>query len=251
MTLTVLGAGFAVALGATLQRISGMGMGLIAAPVLSILLGPVDGVLLVNITAVMNAAVNCWGLRADIDWAKFAPIAGALIVGVIPAAWVIPRVSTDILLILVGVLLLIALSVVTLGKRYLPRIEGVLPAATAGAIGGFMNTLSGVAGPAITVYAQAARWDQRMYAATLQPIFLCAGTLSFFGKQLAGAADVTAIAPAFWASIGVGLGMGIAAGATLAPRVPLAQARRIALSLAFLGGATALVRGLLGLVVVG
>lgn len=243
--LQVLGVGVAVAVGAAMQRISGMGVGLIAAPVLSLLLGPVDGVLLVNLLAVINAATNTWGMRADVDWQKFAPIALAMVLGVVLGAWVVANAPTDVLLILVGVLLLLALSIVTLGKRYVPRVEGVLPAAVSGAIGGFMNTLAGVAGPAITVYAEAARWPQKVYAATLQPIFLVGGALSFTVKVLSGAADITAIEPALWAATLAALVVGIAAGTKLAPRVPSTIAHRIALGLAFLGGATALVRGLL------
>lgn len=243
--LQVLGVGIAVAVGAAMQRISGMGVGLIAAPVLSLLLGPVDGVLLVNLLAVINAATNTWGMRADVDWQKFAPIALAMVLGVVPGAWVVASAPTDVLLILVGALLLLALSIVTLGKRYVPRVEGVLPAAVSGAIGGFMNTLAGVAGPAITVYAEAARWPQKVYAATLQPIFLVGGALSFTVKVLSGAADITAIEPALWAATLAALVVGIAAGTKLAPRVPSTIAHRIALGLAFLGGATALVRGLL------
>lgn len=243
--LQVLGVGVAVAVGAAMQRISGMGVGLIAAPVLSLLLGPVDGVLLVNLLAVINAATNTWGMRADVDWQKFAPIALAMVLGVVPGAWVVANAPTDVLLILVGVLLLLALSIVTLGKRYVPRVEGVLPAAVSGAIGGFMNTLAGVAGPAITVYAEAARWPQKAYAATLQPIFLVGGALSFTVKVLSGAADITAIEPALWAATLAALVVGIAAGTKLAPRVSSTIAHRIALGLAFLGGATALVRGLL------
>lgn len=242
--LQVLGVGVAVAVGAAMQRISGMGVGLIAAPVLSLLLGPVDGVLLVNLLAVINAATNTWGMRADVDWQKFAPIALAMVLGVVPGAWVVANAPTDVLLILVGVLLLLALSIVTLGKRYVPRVEGVLPAAVSGAIGGFMNTLAGVAGPAITVYAEAARWPQKVYAATLQPIFLVGGALSFTVKVLSGAADITAIEPALWATTLAALVAGIAAGTKLAPRVPSTIAHRIAIALAFLGGATALVRGL-------
>lgn len=183
--LVILGVGLAVAIGATMQRISGMGVGLIAAPVLSLLL------------------------------------------------------------VLVGALLLLALSIVTLGKRYVPDVEGVVPAAISGVIGGFMNTLAGVAGPAITVCAHAARWPQRVYAATLQPIFLVAGALSFTVKELTGAADVSAIEPALWATTLVALAVGIVVGKLLAPRVPSDIAHKIALALAFLGGATALVRGLL------
>ena len=242
--LQVLGVGVAVAVGAAMQRISGMGVGLIAAPVLSLLLGPVDGVLLVNLLAVINAATNTWGMRADVDWQKFAPIALAMVLGVVPGAWVVASAPTDVLLILVGALLLLALSIVTLGKRYVPRVEGVLPAAVSGAVGGFMNTLAGVAGPAITVYAEAARWPQKVYAATLQPIFLVGGALSFTVKVLSGAADITAIEPALWAATLTALVAGIAAGTKLAPRVPSTIAHRIALGLAFLGGATALVRGL-------
>lgn len=240
-----LGVGIAVAVGACLQRISGMGVGLIAAPVLSLLLGPVDGILLVNLLAVINAATNTWGMRADVDWKKFAPIALALVFGVVPGTWVVANAPTNVLLVLVGALLLLALSVVTLGKRYVPRVEGVVPAAASGVIGGFMNTLAGVAGPAITVYAEAARWPQRVYAATLQPIFLVGGTLSFTVKVVAGAADVTGIEPALWVATLAALAIGIAAGKRLTPHVPPATAHRIALGLAFAGGVTALVRGLL------
>jgi len=243
--LVAFGVGAAVAVGACLQRISGMGVGLIAAPVLSLLLGPVDGILLVNLLAVINAATNTWGMRADVDWKKFAPIALALVIGVVPGTWVVANAPTNVLLVLVGALLLLALSVVTLGKRYVPRVEGAVPAALSGVIGGFMNTLAGVAGPAITVYAEAARWPQRVYAATLQPIFLVAGTLSFTVKVAAGAADVRGIEPALWVATLAALAVGIGAGKRLAPRVPSTTAHKIALGLAFAGGATALVRGLL------
>lgn len=243
--LVAFGVGAAVAVGACLQRISGMGVGLIAAPVLSLLLGPIDGILLVNLLAVINAATNTWGMRADVDWKKFAPIALALVIGVVPGTWVVANAPTNVLLVLVGALLLLALSVVTLGKRYVPRVEGAVPAALSGVIGGFMNTLAGVAGPAITVYAEAARWPQRVYAATLQPIFLVAGTLSFTVKVAAGAADVRGIEPALWVATLAVLAVGIGAGKRLAPRVPSTTAHKIALGLAFAGGATALVRGLL------
>ena len=152
---------------------------------------------------------------------------------------------TNVLLILVGAMLLLALSIVTLGKRYVPQVEGVVPAAVSGAIGGFMNTLAGVAGPAITVYAEAARWPQKVYAATLQPIFLVGGSLSFTVKVLSGAADITAIEPALWAATLAALAVGIALGKRLAPRVPAKSAHKIALGLAFAGGTTALVRGLI------
>lgn len=237
----------AVAVGSMLQRVSGMGMGLIAAPVLSLLIGPVDGVLVVNVLAVANALLTTLTVRRDVDWGKFASIAPFLVAGAVPGTLLIRAVSADLLLVVVGVLLLLALAVVTMGKRYVPVVSGAAPAATAGAVGGFMNTLAGVAGPAITVYSQAARWDQRTYAATLQPIFIVGGAISFAVKELTGAADIGGIDPVLWVAGAAGMLAGIAAGVWLAPRVPSGSARAIALGLAALGGATALVRGVAGL----
>lgn len=163
---TLVGIALATFAGASLQRIAGMGLGLIAAPALSVMLGPVAGVLVVNVLATVNAAANTYAMRRAVDRRRFAPIGSALVLGVVPGAFLIRAVSADALSITVGVLLLAALSVVTLGKRHIPDIEGTVPAIAAGAVGGFMNTLAGVAGPAVTVYAHAARWPKDIYAAT-------------------------------------------------------------------------------------
>ena len=245
MTATAAGLFLAVVIGSFLQRISGMGMGLVAAPVLSLLLGPVEGVLVVNMLAVINAVLTTVTVHKDVDWRKFASIAPYLVVGAVPGVVVIRAVSPAVLLIVVGVLLLVALGVVTLGKDRVPMVESRFAAAAAGAAGGFMNTLAGVAGPAITVYSQAARWDQRTYAATLQPIFVVSGAVSFAMKELTGAAEVGGIDPVLWVAGIAAMLIGIYLGVRVAPRVPTARARAIALSLAVAGGATALVRGLM------
>ncbi|WP_276908490.1 sulfite exporter TauE/SafE family protein [Corynebacterium riegelii] len=247
MTAVLVGIFFAIFGGAALQRISGMGLGLIAAPALSVLLGPVAGVLMVNVLATMNAVANTYSMRERVDWKRFAPIAAALVLGAVPGAFLIRAISTDLLLIIVGVLLLIALSTVTLGKRYIPNIEGTVPSVIAGTVGGFMNTLAGVAGPSITVYAHAARWPKEIYAATLQPIFLVGGAVSFAIKEATGAANLAAVTPETWVVGIIAMVLGIIVGTRVAPRVPVNLAYRIALSLAIFGGFTALVRGLVGM----
>ncbi|WP_291314686.1 sulfite exporter TauE/SafE family protein [Corynebacterium sp. UBA2622] len=248
MTTVVVGLFLAVLIGSTLQRVSGMGVGLIAGPVLSILIGPVEGILVVNILAMANAALTTLAVREDVDWKKFASIAPYLVAGAIPGAFLVRALSADLLLVIVGILLLIALSVVTLGKRYVPPIDGAVPAAVAGVAGGFMNTLAGVAGPAITVFAQAARWPQKVYAATLQPIFMVSGATSFLLKELTGAANVASIGWHLWAAGAAAMALGLFAGTRIAPRVPGDKARSMALGLAILGGVTALVRGATGLI---
>ena len=248
MTGAAVGLFLAVLAGSLLQRVSGMGLGLIAGPVVSILLGPVEGILLVNVLAAVNATLTAITVRKNVDWNKFVSIAPYLAVGAIPGAILIRHSPADLLLVIVGVLLLIALSVVTLGKRHVPEVNGRVPAALSGVIGGFMNTLAGVAGPAITVYAQAARWEQRVYAATLQPIFVVSGLVSFGIKEFTGAADVTSISPELWVAGFTAMVLGIFLGVQVAPHVPSGKARGMALGLAILGGATALVSGAAGLI---
>lgn len=235
-----------VFIGALLQRVSGMGLGLVAAPILMLIFGPVEGILIVNVLATINAFASTLTVRSDIDWKHVSIIGPALLVGIVPGSLVVRELPSDPLLILVGLMLLVALSVVTVGKRYVPSVSGYLPAGIAGAVGGFMNTLAGVAGPAITVYAQAARWDQRMYAATLQPIFFISGLASFVAKIAMGAADFGTADPLVWPVGLAALAMGLFIGVKVAPRVSKSTGRAIALTLAILGGVVAVVRGVLG-----
>ncbi len=236
-----------VALGSLMQRISGMGVGLIAGPVLAILLGPVEGILVINVIAFINAAVTTWTVRDRVDWKMFGLIGGALVFGIVPGALLVANTNSAMLQILVGVLLLLALAVTTFAKPYIPKVEGRAPAVASGVIGGFMNTLGGIAGPAITVYAQAARWEQRTYAATLQPIFMIAGAMSFTAKILAGAGDLSGTDPWIWPVAVIALFLGVFLGVRLEDRFSKGTARNIALSLATLGGVTAIVRGVTSL----
>lgn len=230
-----------------MQRISGMGLGLIAGPVLAVTMGPVEGILVVNVLAFFNAAATTATVREYVDWRKFAVIASVLVVGAVPAALLVREVSGSLLQALVGGLLLIALAVTTFGKKYIPRAEGTVPAVVAGIAGGFMNTLAGIAGPAITVYAQASRWPQQAFAATLQPIFMVAGALSFITKILSGAGSLTDTDWLIWPVGLLGMAIGLWVGVRLSEKVSRPRARNIALVLASAGGVTALARGVSGL----
>ncbi|MEZ2122106.1 MULTISPECIES: sulfite exporter TauE/SafE family protein [unclassified Corynebacterium] len=236
-----------VILGSCLQRISGMGFGLLVVPVLAILLGPADGVLVVNALAAVNAALTTWTVREYVDWRKVRLLAFPLFIGAIPGVFLIRAINAAPLQIIVGVLLLVALAVVLGGRRHIPHISGNGSLFSAGVIAGFMNTLAGAAGPAVTVYAQAARWPHQMLAATLQPIFVISGGLSFILKILLGASSVTAVPPALWPVAFVGMLVGIFSGTMLSRVIPREIARRTALSVAGLGGITAITQGIVSL----
>lgn len=233
--------------GACLQRISGMGMGLLAAPVFALVLGPIVGVMVVNVLAAINALINSVSARSFIDWRRFWLIGPVMILGAIPAVYLVEHMSVAWLQILVGSMLVIALTVVTFGQSRVPVANGATPAVTSGIVGGFMNTIAGVAGPAITVYAQAARWEQRSFAATLQPLFVVSGVVSFAGKFLADAADMASVPTLIWPVGLMAMTLGIISGKHLSARVSRNAARKVAITVATLGALTAVVRGVMSL----
>lgn len=239
---------FIVLVGSALQRVSGMGLGLVAGPVLAVTMGPVEGILVVNVLAFLNAAATTATVREYVDWRKFSLIASVLIIGAVPGALLVREFSPALLQALVGALLLLALAVTTFGQKYIPPATGKAPAVVAGVVGGFMNTLAGIAGPAITVYAQASRWAQQSFAATLQPIFMVAGAISFGIKILLGAGDLSDTNWLVWPVGIIGMAVGLWLGVRLSKKVSRPRARTLALLLATAGGVTALVRGISGLV---
>lgn len=232
-----------VALGSSIQRISGMGLGIVGGPFMSLAFGPVKGIFVTNVLAMVNASFTTASVHKRVTWRYFWQIAPATLLGIIPGAFVVRIFPASWLMIIAGSLLLIALSVVTLGNRYVPRVTGTASAVGAGMIAGFMNALAGIAGPAITVYAHAARWEQTALAATLQPIFIVTGFGSFSVKAMLGAMSFSAIDPWIWPVGVVALFLGLRIGGLIAPRVSRGTAHTMALGLAGLGGLITVVRG--------
>ncbi|MHA2788835.1 hypothetical protein ACXZ66_06770 [Corynebacterium sp. S7] len=75
-----------VFVGALLQRISGMGLGLIGGPVLMIFMGPVDGILVLNVLASINAAMSTLTVYKNVNWRNFAVISSMLVFGAVVAS---------------------------------------------------------------------------------------------------------------------------------------------------------------------
>lgn len=243
-SLLVLLAAAAVILGSLLQRVSGMGVGLVVSPTLVLLIGPVGGVLLTNLTTVVSAALIAIAVRRDIDWHRYLHVAPMIIVGTVPGALLVGAIDRGWLEVGIGALLLVTLATTALAR--IPPVGGPVPAATAGAVGGFLNTTVGVAAPAMLLYAQATGWSQRSFAATLQPIFFTMGLMSVAAKIALGSTSATGLP-----SLGITLTVvamvpvGILAGGRVARSVSASAGRRVAVVVVTVGALTTLVRGLL------
>lgn len=237
----------AITVGGTLQRVSGMGVGMIAAPTLSLLLGPVAGVTLSNVAASVSAVLLFAMLHRHVDWPRFVRLAPLLVAGSFAGAWAVRVLDAHALEILLGSSVLVAVAAVLgLQQRFTAQGNGAVFAS--GAVAGFMNTTAGIAGPALAVYAVASRWDQRSWAATLQPVFLLANLTSLATKSLFGTAVPAGLHVPWpvWVAVVAGGPLGVLLGSVVARRVDPAKARVLAICLAGVGGTVALVRGVAG-----
>lgn len=240
-------AGCAVLLGALLQRLSGTGVGLVVAPILSLLIGPGPGVLLTNATTTVSGFLIMLTVRRDVDWAIYRRLALAAVFGAVLGALIVRELSLPWLQVVVGgVVLLAVLTTVT--ARNLPHVVGNRATALAGFTGGLLNTAAGVAAPAMVIYSRLRRWPQATFAATMQPVFMTMGALSVLLKTVFGSVPASELPP-WWAPLAIValVALGAWAGGRLARVVPSRVAARLAITLALLGGASTLTRGVLQL----
>lgn len=236
-----------VLIGAMAQRIAGLGFALLIAPFLVLLLGPREGVILVNICGVVSSALIMSRVWKDIDWRMFAWLVIPSVLGSVPGSLAAVYVPTAPLAVIVGGIVLIALTVSLVLQRSSVVLTGNTSKAVAGFSSGLTNAMAGVGGPAVSIYALLARWPQRPFAATIQPFFVVIGLVTLAVKLLLDPAQVPPLDGWMWVLVGAAIIGGIFAGEQLARFIRDRHARFAVIVIAFLGAATALVNGLLDL----
>lgn len=236
----------AILAGTLMQRVAGMGFAMISAPLLVLLLGPREGVVLVNLGGALTSLLMLTRVWRDVDWRLFPSLSVSAIVAIVPGAYLVVNADHAWLELGIGLLIMGGLTAVLL-LRGTVRAHGRGLAVGFGALSGFSSVLAGTGGPAMTVYAVLTRWDQRAMAATLQPLFVTMATASLTGKALAGPATVPDLDPVVWlACLAAGL-LGLGVGEVLTRHVDAVAARRVTVAVAYVGSAVNAVRGLAGI----
>jgi uncharacterized membrane protein YfcA len=219
-----------------------------------ILLGPFDGVMIVNLCSVLSASLVLSAVWRDVEWRRYLLLAGPAVVGIVPGALLAYLLPEPALEIGIGLLLVAALTTSLALRRTTRVIDGPGVMAGFGFSAGVMNAAAGIGGPSVSVYAVVSRWEQRPFAATLQPFFLTTGAVSLVTKLV--------LAPDRWPDLGAAAWIGIVvtlvagavtaiakgAGTLVAPRIPTASARAAVLVISFAGAVTAIAKGVGGLV---
>ncbi|WGW12603.1 sulfite exporter TauE/SafE family protein [Saxibacter everestensis] len=238
----------AIFVGACSQRITGMGFALVSAPFLVLLLGPFPGVMVVNLCGIISSGFVLSRVWRSVEWKTCGWLVMFAVIGIIPGAWLASVVHPTALEITIGGLLIVALSISILASKFADAASPTLPnKMAAGFLSGAMNAAAGVGGPAVSVYAVATRWEQRAFAATLQPYLLVVSVLSLTGKLILEPTGWPTIPIWLWASMLGVLMAGVFVGDKLSHRVSPLTARRILIVLAYAGALATLIKGLVSL----
>jgi uncharacterized protein len=224
---------FAMLAGALANSVSGMGFGLVCAPLLALVMDPRQAAAL---TILMSSPSGALVLFRDRRSVRMKDAALILVPGVLTAPlWAIAlaNVNQTSLARAAGatVLLGVSLLAVGFGSR---RLTGTAGAVVAGAASSAMTLLAAVGGPPVALYAMNAGWSASRVRATLQTIFL----------PLNGVALIVLGLPQWQPSVYlpalVGLAMGLLVGVGVVRYVGPRLARNLTLLLAAISATTLL-----------
>ncbi|WP_326823269.1 TSUP family transporter [Streptosporangium sp. NBC_01756] len=230
----------AVFAGAGTQRVTGLGFALVAGPLLTLLLGPADGVRLLNLLSLLSCLVVLPAVWREIDARQVFRLALPALLVLPVGAWAATRIPGGPLMVVEGVLVLAALY--ALRRFPNPRwLRGPAGAAGTGVASGLMNVTAGLGGPAMTLYATATGWERRSFVASMQLYSTLVNAGSITAK---GLPDLPAHTLALSA---VCVLSGAFAGHLISPHVGRRRIRQAVLAMAAAGGAAAIIKGVITL----
>ncbi|QKV90491.1 TSUP family transporter [Streptomyces sp. NA02950] len=193
--------------------------------------GPVVDVSMSNAVSLLLCSVVLARTWRDTDWRSVLTLALPA-VAVIPLGALVVRAAPEgPLPILVGTMVVLAVSAAALaGQRRLLR--GTTGAIAAGALSGFMSVTAGVGGPMVSVYALSEQWTRRALIPTR--------SLPAHGERGVPRLQRPPVGVWFgWACSGMALVIGAVAGEWLDRRIAPDTGRRLIVVIALAGGVAA------------
>jgi uncharacterized membrane protein YfcA len=219
-----------VAVGATVQIVTGTGFALVCAPFLLLMLGHDVGV---RAVLVLSLALNAYLLAVTIRHVRWKDSLLLLLpaaVLVVPTVFVVDAIRGPALTIAAGAVIVMGTALVVNG-RTLKVIDTTGGVVLVGAVSGVFTIVAAVSGPPVTLLAVQRKWSPDVTRATMQAFFL---PLNLLAVLLLGPVD-TDLSHVWWA-IG-GCVLGLIAGSLSARRIPAPAVRWAMLAVAAAGGA--------------
>jgi uncharacterized membrane protein YfcA len=172
--------GLAAVLGAFVQAVVGLGMGLVAAPVVGILAPSLVPALPLWL-ALLISGLMLAGERAHIDWRALAWALPGRVPGTVVGAWLVVRFSEEEIGVALALMTLVAVAVAVRAAR-IPVTPTTLVSAGFGA--GVTGTATSIGGPSIALLFQ--REPPAVMRSTLSVFFFVGVLLSLTGLGLSG-----------------------------------------------------------------
>lgn len=230
----VLAVGVVAAVGAFVQAVVGLGIGLLTAPVVA-LVAPALVPTLPLWLALLVSGLMIAGERAHIDWRAIAWALPARVPGTVLGAWLVTRFTdTQIgVALAMMVLLAVAITVRTLAVPLNP-----LTLVTAGLVAGASGTATSIGGPPIALLFQ--REPPEVVRATLSVFFFCGVIFSLSGLAVSG--SLTSSSFTLAGIFAPGVLVGLLVGRRVRDRMPREAFRRGVLAICAVSAVILLVR---------
>ncbi|CAL9492582.1 hypothetical protein SUDANB171_03257 [Streptomyces sp. enrichment culture] len=230
--------------GALVQRVAGLGFAMVASPFLVLIIGPDQGVLVINALGAASALLVVTRVWRNIDWRIFTWLAIPAFLAVLPAVQYAAANESPVLFVTIGVISIAAITF-SLGVRRLDvRFSGRAAMVIAGGSAGLSNAIAGMGGPPLTAYAILRDWPHRSFVATIQPLFLVMGIASLSAKLFLFPVTVPPWPWWMWTAIFACLVLGVLLGDRADQRFKPSTLRTWILVIALTGAAMVLIRGL-------
>lgn len=134
-----------------MQTATGFGYAIITAPLLALVLGPKETVMLTLLTGLFIKLIMLKTIRNEGSFKEILPLITASVVAAIPGAYVMTIISNDALKVFIGVILFLA-ALILWKDCQLPVGNHRLAEAAVGACSGFLATTTSINGPPIILY---------------------------------------------------------------------------------------------------
>ncbi len=186
MSIELLVPTLAIILGAYFIRgITGFGSGLLAVPLLALLLPLQTVVPLVLVLDFGASLAMSRHARAHVQWREVTPLLPTTLLGILAGITLLVNLPSK------PMLTALALFVILFGLRYLLNIHGEKPVSRrwsvpAGLSGGLIGALFGTGGPPYVIYLTHRIRDKSQLRATLSGLFLLDGSLRLIVFLAAG-----------------------------------------------------------------
>ena len=207
----------AVLVGATVQTVVGLGVGLTAAPVITLL----EPALMPGVMIALAFVLPCVTLvhdHADIDWGGLGWSLPPRVVGTAVGVWVVATFTADQLGVFIGSIVLLAV-VLTWHAVTVPVTRSTLGGA--GFVGGVTGTATSIGGPPFALLYQ--HRPPAQIRSTMAVYFLIGAAISLVGLTISGDLERHQLAVA--GLLVPALGLGVLVGVPLRRALPADRVR--------------------------